>query len=94
MTISHTTIPTKIRLLLSMEEFSSSCYGSKEFYQSQRLFSLAFVNMLKQMGADYTMNILEETFAESTFIRFPIALTEENLHSTIMNFKAEEVKFK
>ena len=57
-----------------MEEFKKNSHVSREFYQSKRLFSLAFVNVLKHMGSDYTMNILKETFAESTVVLFPMAL--------------------
>jgi len=68
--------------------------GSKEFYQSKRLFSLAFVNMLNKMGPDYTRDKLKVVFEESTFSNFPEMLTEQNLEITIHNLKSEDVKFK
>lgn len=77
-----------------MDNLNDTSLGSKEFFQSQRLFSLAFVNMFNKMGPDYTVDNLKEIFEESTFALFPQELTEENLTFTIMNFKSEEVKFK
>ncbi len=68
--------------------------GSKEFFQSKRLFCIAFVKMLDIKGKDYTRFILKEMFEESTFVLLPDELTKENLEFTIMNLKSEEVKFK
>ena len=68
--------------------------GSKEFIESQRLFSLAFVSMLDKMGPDHTRGQLEDVFEEATFSLFPEVLTVKNLERTIMNLKSEDVKFK
>lgn len=68
--------------------------NGEEFFESKRLFSLAFVEILKKKGAAYTRDELKSTFKESTFLLFPIVLTADNLNYTVMNFKPEDVKFK
>ena len=68
--------------------------SSEQYFESKRLFSLAFVIMLEKKGSDYTRDELKKMFSESTFALFPIVLTPENLNNTIMSFKSEEVQFK
>lgn len=77
-----------------MDNLNHTCVGSKEFYQSKRLFSLAFVNILNKMGSEYTRDKLKLIFEESTFSLFPDVLTEKNLETTIHNFKTEDVIFR
>jgi len=77
-----------------MDNLNHTSLGSKEFFQSKRLFSLALVNMLNKMGSEYTKDKLKVIFEESTFSLFPNVLTEKNLEITIQNFKNEDVKFK
>ncbi|WP_339729977.1 hypothetical protein [Maribacter stanieri] len=77
-----------------MNKIALTISSETEFFESKRLFCLAFLPMLNKMGSDYTKYKLNTIFSEATFSLFPDNLTPENLEATVMNFKIENVKFK